>query len=113
MTSLRTHGVYVQDLRGRTIEEDHGEVADVVVVGLNQLAGPLDEYNRMFTLMQARRRVSPLIGHRPSFARERTPSELSQSPHRDVPVLEEAAEPLDATPPLVCSNVHLPVSFDS
>ena len=38
------------------------EVANVVTVGLRQLSGPLNEYNKAFSQLQRRRRGTPLAG---------------------------------------------------
>lgn len=54
MNSLRSHRVY-QEEPGRVV--DDGEpVPDVLVAGLHQAAGPLQEYNCLFKRFQARLR---------------------------------------------------------
>ncbi|KAI0350723.1 hypothetical protein OH77DRAFT_1514255 [Trametes cingulata] len=56
---LRMHNVYGVE-PGRIIEGENREVPNVVTTGLNQLPGPLSDYNRMFTQLQRRRRMTPL-----------------------------------------------------
>ncbi|KAH9897009.1 hypothetical protein C8Q73DRAFT_642360 [Cubamyces lactineus] len=61
--SLQEHNVFGIE-RGRVInpiDVMNGLVPNVINIGLNQLAGPLDEYNDVFRKLQRRRRMTPLI----------------------------------------------------
>ncbi|KAI0363846.1 hypothetical protein BV20DRAFT_957447 [Pilatotrama ljubarskyi] len=79
---LRMHNVYDIE-RGRVIEGED-EVLNVISAGLDQLRGPLQEYNRMFAQLQRRRRMTPLadmpMGEAPISA---TTSEQESSAHSD------------------------------
>ncbi|KAJ7572232.1 hypothetical protein C8J56DRAFT_808383 [Mycena floridula] len=65
MTSLEEHDVY-KVKKGRVLDEDDPPVKDVLAVGLQALTdssgNPLDEYNKAFKRLQARRVLKPIIG---------------------------------------------------
>lgn len=56
---LEEHNVFGLE-PGRVIEGEDREVPNVITAGLNQLHGPLTDYNRMFAQLQRRRRMTPL-----------------------------------------------------
>lgn len=60
--SLQEHNVFGIE-RGRVINSTDvtsGLVPNVINIGLNQLAGPLNDYNDVFRKLQRRRRMTPL-----------------------------------------------------
>ncbi|KAF6743085.1 hypothetical protein DFP72DRAFT_147275 [Ephemerocybe angulata] len=59
MDSLSEHRVY-EILPGRVTAEDDPPVLDVISVGMQQLQGPLDEYNKAFKRLQERRKLIPV-----------------------------------------------------
>ncbi|KAJ2929189.1 hypothetical protein H1R20_g7903, partial [Candolleomyces eurysporus] len=59
MNSLKEHNVYSLQV-GRVTQEDNLPVPDIVTVGLQQLTGPLEDYNRAFQQLQKRRRMTPI-----------------------------------------------------
>ncbi|KII94576.1 hypothetical protein PLICRDRAFT_25394 [Plicaturopsis crispa FD-325 SS-3] len=64
MRSLANHEVYAE--KGRILDDDDTPTVDIMSVGLQQLtdssANPLHEYNRAFCNLQARRRLTPIVG---------------------------------------------------
>jgi hypothetical protein len=64
MASLDNHDVY--RMKGRKLDDDDEPVVDVVTAGLQSLtdnsSNPLDEFNKAFTNLQARRRLVPVVG---------------------------------------------------
>ncbi|RXW23327.1 hypothetical protein EST38_g2525 [Candolleomyces aberdarensis] len=81
MNSLKEHKVYSLQV-GRVTQEDDPPVPDIVTVGLQQLTGPLEDYNRVFQQLQKRRRMSPITAvgdDTPDCAREET-TPISSSP---------------------------------
>ena len=65
MGSLAHHKVYVEQ-QGRVFDEDDPPAPDMIVDGYASLswggATPLKQFNDMFTMLQRRRRVHPLVG---------------------------------------------------
>lgn len=61
MASLRDHKVYVKE-HDRRSNEHVTPVLNVYSAGINSLAGPIADYNTLFTKMKARRAKVPLIG---------------------------------------------------
>ncbi|EMD37427.1 hypothetical protein CERSUDRAFT_28758, partial [Gelatoporia subvermispora B] len=59
--SLSEHEVY-QVVRGRTLDVDKAVVPNVISVGLSHLGSALREFNTVFTNIQARLRLKPLVG---------------------------------------------------
>ncbi|EMD42077.1 hypothetical protein CERSUDRAFT_28738, partial [Gelatoporia subvermispora B] len=59
--SLSEHEVY-QVIRGRTLDVDKAVVPNVISVGLSHLGSALREFNAVFTNIQARLRLTPLVG---------------------------------------------------
>ncbi|KII85581.1 hypothetical protein PLICRDRAFT_31751 [Plicaturopsis crispa FD-325 SS-3] len=64
MRSLSNHEVYAE--KGRILDDDDAPTVDVMNAGMQQLTdnatNPLHEYNRAFCNLQARRRLSPIVG---------------------------------------------------
>jgi len=60
--SLREHNVYTFE-RGRTIDGTKPVVPNIIALGLTQLHGPLNDYNRMFQQLKKRRAMSPLVNN--------------------------------------------------
>ena len=71
MKSLREHRVYTVE-RGRVIEGEKALVPNLVSSGLRALPKPLREYNSTFLKLQARRRMTPLIGTPAARQREQS-----------------------------------------
>ncbi|KAI0675801.1 hypothetical protein C8Q78DRAFT_963648 [Trametes maxima] len=62
-SSLRTNNIFEVE-NGRVVNPENagaGAVPNVMNVGLNQLQGPLDDYNGAFKQLQRRRRMTPLV----------------------------------------------------
>lgn len=68
MDSLEEHEVYMYK-KGRYLDDDDMPVRDTISVGLNELisgrSNPLTDYNQAFSRLQARRRLTPLVGAEP------------------------------------------------
>lgn len=107
MRSLREHHVYEVD-HGRTVDGDKPEVPNAIALGMEQLPGPLRDYNAWFKRMRRRRRQKPAIGDRKSSclyltyltisyisttvtALVSTPSTLANSSHYTAPQSEPTA----------------------
>lgn len=60
MRSLKEHNVCVIE-PGRTLNEDE-IIPNAASVGLQNIDGPLEEFNEMFSNLQARCRMNPLVG---------------------------------------------------
>ncbi|KAJ2916959.1 hypothetical protein MD484_g3437, partial [Candolleomyces efflorescens] len=87
MDSLKEHKVYSLQ-SGRVTQEDDPPVPDVVTSGLQQLIGPLEDYNRAFQQLQKRRNMTPITAvgdNTPDSAREDGTSILS-SPRASSPI---------------------------
>ena len=65
MVSLHEHDVYTL-VKGRRLDDDDPPVTDIITMGLQILAdtnkGPIDDYNETFCQLQARRRLTPIVG---------------------------------------------------
>ncbi|KII95550.1 hypothetical protein PLICRDRAFT_25991 [Plicaturopsis crispa FD-325 SS-3] len=64
MRSLADHEVYLE--KGRILDEDDSPTVDIIGAGVRLLTdantNPLHEYNRAFQRLQARRRLTPVVG---------------------------------------------------
>ena len=93
MQSLDEHDVY-RIIPGRITDEDDPPVPDVISVGLQALtdstANPLNEYNKAFIRLQARRRMTPVVDDTP--ASEDT-SALDPPPPTATGLLSAASDP--------------------
>ncbi|KAH9929201.1 uncharacterized protein B0H18DRAFT_1154576 [Fomitopsis serialis] len=91
--SLAEGNVYVVQ-PGRIIDGEKGVVPNVVAVGLSQLAGPLNDYNKLMAkLKKRRRRSSPLVAGAPGQATAATSESHDRSRDR-VPTAERLASDL-------------------
>jgi len=66
MTSLDDHNIY-RVKKGRKLDDDDQPVLDILTAGLQNLtdtsSNPLDEFNKAFANLQARRRLNPVVGN--------------------------------------------------
>ena len=64
MDSLHENEVY-HIKKGRTLDDDDGPVKDVITAGLESLCegtkNPISEYNNIFTRLQTRRKMKPVL----------------------------------------------------
>lgn len=61
MDSLRDHEVYVLK-EGRIIDQEKAVVPNAISIGLRELQGPLQEFNKTFKRIQKRLHVHPIVG---------------------------------------------------
>ncbi|KAI0651871.1 hypothetical protein C8Q79DRAFT_897275 [Trametes meyenii] len=103
--SLRTNAIFEIE-PGRVVDKNNvqaGAVPNIVNVGLNQLQGPLNDYNRAFKQLQRRRRMVPLSDV-DSFTSE--DSAPDADPDADPADMRQAASEAEPALPLEAPEVH-------
>ncbi|KII85092.1 hypothetical protein PLICRDRAFT_116530 [Plicaturopsis crispa FD-325 SS-3] len=78
MRSLADHEVYLE--KGRVLDEDDKPTVDIIGTGLRLLTdastNPLHEYNTAFQRLQARRRLTPIVGEDDADPASQNPTPL-------------------------------------